>query len=64
MDVDAVRGRIDPRLLLVVGAFASWVFFEVSEEVIEGDSAAFDRSILLAMRSPGAAAESVKGAAV
>jgi len=43
-------------VIVVALAFASWAFIEVAEEVVEGDSAALDRTILLALHAPGATA--------
>lgn len=46
--------RIESRaLLLVIGLTgALWAFFNVASEVVEGDTAALDRRILLALRNP------------
>ena len=46
--------RIESRaLVLVIGlAGALWVFFNVASEVGEGDTAALDRQVLLALRNP------------
>ena len=46
--------RIESRALLLVIAFAGalWAFFNVGSEVGEGDTAALDRHILLALRNP------------
>jgi undecaprenyl-diphosphatase len=48
------RTRIELRLLigiLLIG-LASWLFIELSEEVVEGDTRAVDETILLALRNP------------
>jgi undecaprenyl-diphosphatase len=37
--------------LLIGGAF--WGFAELADEVIDGETVAFDRAVILAMRSPG-----------
>jgi undecaprenyl-diphosphatase len=39
-------------LTLFVAAAALWAFAELAGEVLEGDTRAFDRAILLALRSP------------
>ena len=46
--------RIESRaLILVIGlAGALWAFFNVASEVGEGDTAALDRQVLLALRNP------------
>jgi undecaprenyl-diphosphatase len=46
--------RIESRaLLLVIGLTGVlWAFFNVASEVVEGDTAALDRRILLALRNP------------
>ncbi len=46
--------RFEPRLLvaLFLVASASWCFFELAEKVVNGETGAFDRAILLALRNP------------
>lgn len=57
MDLLPLRRPLRARFpaIVVALAFASWAFIEVAEEVVEGDSAAFDRAILLALHAPGGA---------
>ncbi len=47
--------------LLVLGLVvcAAWLFVEVADEVIEGDTDAYDRAILLAMRNPSDPADPI-----
>lgn len=41
-------------LASVLGAcIVLWTFFQVADEVVEGDTRAFDRAVLLALRIPG-----------
>lgn len=37
---------------LLVGAGSVWLFIEIADEVIEGETRAFDRTLMLALRSP------------
>ena len=48
----ALLSRVEGRLLLTLAGIASgvWVFASVAEEVSEGDTAALDRRLLLALR--------------
>jgi undecaprenyl-diphosphatase len=46
-------------LVLLVVAAAGWIFAEVADEVIEGETRALDSRILLAMRVPGDPADPV-----
>jgi undecaprenyl-diphosphatase len=48
-------GRPEPSILLRVLLVASalWAFAILADEVMEGETHAFDRTVLLAMRSPG-----------
>ncbi|SMF54196.1 undecaprenyl-diphosphatase [Tistlia consotensis] len=45
---------LEPRILgaIVAATSALWVFVELAEEVVEGDTKGLDRAILLAFRSP------------
>lgn len=54
------RKMLVPRILGIVAAasFGLWVFIEVAEEVLEGETGAFDQAILLALRMPGNPAQS------
>lgn len=56
MDLMPLCRWLSPRILVIVIvlAFASWAFIEVADEVVEGDSAALDRAILLALHAPAA----------
>jgi len=45
-----VRPRTIVILLLV--AFAAWIFLEVADEVLEGETRKFDEGVMLAFRSP------------
>ncbi|HEY8382305.1 MAG TPA: phosphatase PAP2 family protein [Microvirga sp.] len=45
--------EIGPLLSLALLSICGWGFVEVAGEVSEGDTAALDRTILLALRSPG-----------
>jgi undecaprenyl-diphosphatase len=50
-----VRFRLNeaaPLLSLFALSFFAWAFVEIAGEVIEGDTAKFDRTILLALREP------------
>ena len=40
-------------LILLLLAAALWTFADLADEVIEGDTEAFDLAVLLAMRTPG-----------
>ena len=57
MDLLPLRRPLRARFpaIVVALAFSLWAFIEVAEEVVEGDSAAFDRAILLALHAPGGA---------
>jgi undecaprenyl-diphosphatase len=48
------RSPVEPRLLLPLGIIAGfiWLFVELADEVLENDTHAFDRAILLWLRSP------------
>lgn len=41
-------------LLLLAPAAALWIFVEIADEVVEGTTASFDRTVLLAFRTAGA----------
>lgn len=45
--------------LLGVVAGGLWAFAEVADDVVEGDARAFDRAVLLAMRTPGDPADPI-----
>lgn len=47
-------GAVEPRLLAALFALAGcvWLFLQIADEVDEGETASFDRRILLALRSP------------
>jgi undecaprenyl-diphosphatase len=55
------RLRASPGLaaLLVLAAGAVYAFIQVVDEVMEGESRAFDEAVLLALRSPGDSAEPI-----
>ena len=64
----AIAGRVGvslklteaaPLLTLGVVAFFGWLFVLLAGEVREGDTAAFDRTILLALRTPGNLADPI-----
>ncbi len=38
---------------IALGAGGIWAFVELADEVVEGDTASLDRTLLLALRSPG-----------
>lgn len=48
-------GGVEPVLFLLLAAIAAgtWAFVELADEVLEGDTLAFDRRIVLAFRTPG-----------
>jgi undecaprenyl-diphosphatase len=48
-------------LLLALAAMAGggWVFVEVADEVVEGDTGSFDRAVVLALREPGNPADPI-----
>jgi undecaprenyl-diphosphatase len=48
-------GRHELSLLVLLGliAFGVWGFAELADEVLEGETRAFDTAVLLALRSPG-----------
>jgi len=48
-------GRHESALLLAVGGLAAgvWIFAALADEVMEGDTQKFDRTVLLAFRHPG-----------
>ncbi|MCK0508701.1 phosphatase PAP2 family protein [Aromatoleum anaerobium] len=50
-----LRNWLEPRILGIVAAVAStlWIFIEVAEDVVEGDTRALDNAILVALRAPG-----------
>ncbi len=49
-----IGGRELSVLIVLFALLTSfWAFVELAEEVLEGDTGAFDRSVLLAMREPG-----------
>lgn len=52
--LNSLLKRIESRaLILVIGAAgAFWAFFNIASEVSEGETSAFDRRILLALRNP------------
>lgn len=45
--------------LLALSAAAVWVFAEIADEVVEGETRAFDEAVLLALRVPGDPADPV-----
>ena len=47
-------GRHEPALLLAIGGLAAgvWLFAALADEVMEGGTQKFDRTILLAFRNP------------
>lgn len=50
-----IRQHTELRFLVVLllAAACGWVFLGLADEVLEGETHAFDRAILLALRSPG-----------
>lgn len=46
-------------LLLLLAAGSLWAFAEIADEVLEGDSAAVDRVLLLLLRTPGDPADPI-----
>lgn len=54
------RKMLVPRMLGIVAAASCglWVFIAVAEEVLEGETGAFDQALLLALRMPGNPAQS------
>lgn len=50
-----LRARIEVEILMAMAmvAGAIWIFAELADEVSEGETLAFDRAILLALRNPG-----------
>jgi len=50
-----LRSWLEPRLLAVICAAASalWLFIEIAEEVVEGETRAIDEAILTTLRSAG-----------
>lgn len=48
------RSPVEPRLLLPLGLIAGlvWIFAELADEVLENETGAFDRAVLLWLRSP------------
>jgi undecaprenyl-diphosphatase len=50
----ASLGGREPAILLAIGGIAAgiWMFAAIADEVMEGGGPAFDRKLLLAMRSP------------
>lgn len=51
------RFELPALLLVVVTAGGTWSFLELADEVSEGSTERFDRSLLLAMRTPGDTAD-------
>lgn len=51
----ALLGRLETRTLVVLLALVGtpWLFLTIADEVSEGETAALDRSLLLALRTPG-----------
>ncbi|ODS89987.1 MAG: PA-phosphatase [Devosia sp. SCN 66-27] len=49
-----LRNRLEPRILaaIVAAATAAWIFVEVAEKVVEGETRAIDTAILLLLRAP------------
>jgi undecaprenyl-diphosphatase len=45
--------EVGSMLFLLALVLALWAFFGIAAEVLEGDTSAFDKTILLAMRTPG-----------
>ena len=50
--VRRARGEVSLVIAVLVIAGGLWAFISVSEEVIEGDTHAFDKAVLLALRNP------------
>lgn len=53
----ATRVELGLAIVLALTAAALWAFVELAEEVMEGETRAFDTAILLALRAPGDAAD-------
>lgn len=55
MELSALHRKIVPRILGIAAtaAFGLWVFIEVTEQVLKGETGGFDRTVLLALRMPG-----------
>lgn len=55
------RAHLEFELLAVIAAVmgAAWVFLAIADEVREGDTGAFDRTVLLALRSAGDPADPI-----
>jgi undecaprenyl-diphosphatase len=53
------RGLIWPLFLLMAVVCGVWAFGAILSEVLEGDTAGFDRAVLLAMRTPGDLAQPI-----
>lgn len=53
----ATRVELGLAIVLALMAAALWAFVELAEEVMEGETRAFDTAILLALRAPGDAAD-------
>lgn len=51
----AIRDRLETRTLFALLALVGvpWLFLSIADEVSEGETEALDRSLLLAMRTPG-----------
>lgn len=55
----AERSEIKWLVGLVLLALSAWVFLGIADEVLEGDTHAVDRQIILALRSPGDLADPI-----
>jgi undecaprenyl-diphosphatase len=51
----SLLGKLETRTLVLLLALAGapWLFLAVADEVVEGETAAVDRALLLALRTPG-----------
>lgn len=47
------RALLAPLLLALLAALSAWTFVELADEVIDGETGAIDRRLLLALRHPG-----------
>ena len=52
-------GQLMALLLMAVVAGSVWAFIAIAEEVGEGDTHAFDKALLLALRSPNDVAQPI-----
>ena len=55
--------QIEPRVLLVLITLGGgvWLFLEVADSVLEGDTRSVDEALLLAMRAQGNVSDPLRG---